>query len=961
MNLLGPVSATLESDLRTAARKHGVVVWLDLDAHYNAFVDRLIAARAGGELPYEVRAWRGSHLELLLALDGLAAGSEPTALLIHLPRFTEEDVRASPLLELYTAGVRYRKALDTLVGEAASGHVRPERIAAFRAQAGLTLEGADTWLATEIQSVSGGHAEGLRKRTPAALVDDLLAEGEVAAGLQHAESRSALWEHLASLVGLPQGWRDAILPGALERAADVAQVLASWALAVEYVHDLKRPPVSKLLQPATTLLAPLVGTCRAMAVHLRERHGSFYQRCADETEALLLDEIAAARAEDLGRVDTFRFEEDKVLKAALTRLQAGEWQAVVDWAATRVDTTQANRSCWLRDDPARLSAWQLAQGAARLGLAIAKAGPGIGRVSGLAEVLQCYVERGAAVDQAHRHLEQRRLALLYPQLPEFEDLRAALDGARRAWRAWADGWAREFNAVCRAQGFLPGAAEQQRTLFDDVVRPFAQEAGTTAYFMVDALRYEMGEELFRQLADTPASNVQLKVRLAELPTVTEVGMNVLAPVTQGGRLAPVLSNTDGRASVAGFACGEFRVFDPDTRKRAMHERVGGATCPLMSLDEAVNRDGASLRRAIAKARLVVVHSREIDQAGEQGVGPAVFDHVLQKLRAAWRLLREAGVRRFVFTSDHGFLLLDDHAAHAQAHGRKIDPHRRHVFSPVAADHPGEARVALADLGYEGASGFLMFPESTAVFDQGRRSTSFVHGGNSLQERAIPVLTLVHRSAAGSNTQQYLVRAQARDGVAGMHCLELQVDVAAQVGLDFGGASEVELGVRVPEAPDVKVELCQARGRARLQGGAVVATVGESVELFFRLLGNTDARVQVEIHHPGAVAEVEPCVPDARFAVDASRGFGSEVSPATAGKRDERRWLSEFEDAGVRQLFEHLALHGVVTEAEAAEMLGGARGVRRLATQFEEHARRAPFAVRIDVVAGVKRFVRLGES
>ena len=100
---------------------------------------------------------------------------------------------------------------------------------------------------------------------------------------------------------------------------------------------------------------------------------------------------------------------------------------------------------------------------------------------------------------------------------------------------------------------------------------------------------------------------------------------------------------------------------------------------------------------------MVVHNREIDNAGEAGVGPAVFDDVMQKLRAAWHLLREAGVRRFVFTSDHGFLLLDESAAASsavQAHGRRIDPKRRHVFSPVAADHAGEVRVALGDLGYE---------------------------------------------------------------------------------------------------------------------------------------------------------------------------------------------------------------------------------------------------------------------
>ena len=40
---------------------------------------------------------------------------------------------------------------------------------------------------------------------------------------------------------------------------------------------------------------------------------------------------------------------------------------------------------------------------------------------------------------------------------------------------------------------------------------------------------------------------------------------------------------------------------------------------------------------------------------------------------------------------------------------------------MAADHAGEVRVALADLRYEGTGTSVIFPESTAVFDTGRRA------------------------------------------------------------------------------------------------------------------------------------------------------------------------------------------------------------------------------------------------
>jgi hypothetical protein len=955
----GPVSASLEADLRSWARRQGIVVWLDQAGHYTGFVDRLQALSDAGVLPYQVRAFRGSHLALMMALDGVAAGTEKVRLVIHLPGFTEETVRQTPSFEFYAAGVRYRKALDTLVTEAAAGRVRPDLIASFKAQPEMTLEGADAWLSALLDDTEGGVAAQLRAMTTAAVFDDLLTGGFVAQRVGQLDDEDALWERLSVRLGLPGSWRDTTLPPSRPRAEDVAFAAASWALCVEYVHDLKRAPVSAHLAHAPDLPRPVIDNCRTVATHLRERHSGFYQRTADETEALLADEVDATRAEDLGKTDTFRFEEDKVLKAALAALDRAEYDLAAEWADLRLDLRRARPSFWLRDDPTRQSAWQLVRDMARLGQASVRAGErlGVGTSGGLEAAVNAYVERGAAVDQAHRHLEQRRTALLYPQLPEFETLRARLDGMRRVWRAWADAWACEFNALCRSEGFLAGTSLQQRTLFNEVVKPLTQEAGTTAYFVIDALRFEMGEELYRQLVDTPATTVLLKPRLAELPTVTEVGMNLLAPVERAGRLHVTMASDTG--GFQGFQTGEFRVSDPATRRRAMHDRVGGGTCPWLTLDEVVSRNSSSLKRSVAQARLVVVHSQEIDSAGEKGVGPAVFDHVMQKLRAAWRLLRDAGVRHFVFTSDHGFLLLDDSAASAQTHGRRVDPKRRHVFSSVAADHTGEVRVALADLRYEGVEGHVMFPETTAVFDTGRRPMSFVHGGNSLQERVIPVLTAVHRTAAGGSSMQYGITAEPSEGVAGMHCIEARVEVLDQRSLDFGGSKDIELALRVPDAEGVQVELCQTRGKARIEGGSVVATVGERFELFFRLSGAVDARAPVEIHHPSAVADVVPCVPDARFAVTATRN--PLPAPAVGVRAASAGWLEQLPESGVRQVFEHLAAHGTVTENEAAAMLGGPRGLRRFALHFEAYAQKAPFGVRIDVVAGVKRYVREGSG
>ena len=110
----------------------------------------------------------------------MTGGIDTPRLLIHLPGFTEETVHASPLLELYAAGVRYRKALPTLVTEAAAGRVRPEQIAAFLEQGELTLDAADAWLAAILDDREGGLSAQLRAMSLPAVIDDLLTGGFVA-------------------------------------------------------------------------------------------------------------------------------------------------------------------------------------------------------------------------------------------------------------------------------------------------------------------------------------------------------------------------------------------------------------------------------------------------------------------------------------------------------------------------------------------------------------------------------------------------------------------------------------------------------------------------------------------------------------------------------------------------------------------------------------------------------------
>lgn len=256
---------------------------------------------------------------------------------------------------------------------------------------------------------------------------------------------------------------------------------------------------------------------------------------------------------------------------------------------------------------------------------------------------------------------------------------------------------------------------------------------------------------------------------------------------------------------------------------------------------------------------------------------------------------------------------------------------------------------------------------------------------------IPVITLEHRAGAGGSQTRYRVTVEPRGGVTDMHCLKIRLEPDDQATLIYVGPSELELSLRVPEAPEVTVELRSVRGGARLAGGAIVAPLNSDFELFFHLSGPTDARVLVEVYHPTAVADVFPCVAPDRYAVlavnrapppssepppppqgptneptSAPTAVTGSTAPAPADalapkSTPEPEWLRALPEGGVRRVFAHLGEHGSLSESDVAALLGAPRHLRSFALKFKEYAAKAPFDVRVDTVDNLRIYVREGTS
>jgi len=327
---------------------------------------------------------------------------------------------------------------------------------------------------------------------------------------------------------------------------------------------------------------------------------------------------------------------------------------------------------------------------------------------------------------------QRRLEAWVAKMDEEPDAEQALAVVRHEHehllRAMADGFAK---ALAQSHWTVPATLHQTR-IYPEVVKAMG---GRVAYFFVDAMRFEMGVELARQIEG--AKDLTVRAAVAALPSITPVGMAALLPgasasfdvVEAKGKLAARVEGTD----MPGLA----------DRLKLLKVKVPDVV--EMTLGKLLGSSPAKVGKNIGKASLVVVRSQEIDFVGEMDgdlLARQVMDTVIGNLARAVRKLAAAGTENFVITADHGHqfsIRKDDDMKTDNPGGDTLDLHRRCWIGHGGTTPAGTVRVSGAELGYHTDLDFV-FPTGLGVFKAGG-GLSFHHGGVSLQELAIPVISL----------------------------------------------------------------------------------------------------------------------------------------------------------------------------------------------------------------------------
>jgi hypothetical protein len=248
-------------------------------------------------------------------------------------------------------------------------------------------------------------------------------------------------------------------------------------------------------------------------------------------------------------------------------------------------------------------------------------------------------------------------------------------------------------------------------------------------------------------------------------------------------------------------------------------------------------------------------------------------------------------------------------------------------------------------------------EDTAVFATGTPGATFVHGGNSLQERVVPVLR-VGRKREMVDFAAYLIEAQAMPDVPGMSRVQVRVRASGQSILPFGTLAPLALTMVVPGRPELRVVI-KGANQAAAKGDRLEVAVGENwAEVFFSVEGPADGRVGIAVMAPDAGATIPPCRVEGLFAVtySATGAPSTPIIPPAATTN----WKAAIQDEGMRKVFAHIEKHGSVGETELSQILGGSRAVRKFAVTYEGFLKFVPFRVRIDAGADEKRYVKEGD-
>ena len=285
----------------------------------------------------------------------------------------------------------------------------------------------------------------------------------------------------------------------------------------------------------------------------------------------------------------------------------------------------------------------------------------------------------------------------------------------------------------------------QTNFFGGYVLPILSGKDREKVFVIisDALRYEVAAELTEILPKELRGKVTLEPLFGVLPSVTKLGMAALLPGNKL-ELQPGESDVlrDGLSTQGTVA------------RQKVLEQNSSVEATILNAQDLLAMNTEQGRAAISASRLIYIYHNTIDAIGDKAASEhqvlaACSQAISELLRLVKKICNSINGTRVLITSDHGFLYqrrpITETDKRPLPKGEGIlETNRRYVLGRnLELEDSGTKAFRLP---YDTGGTLALVPRGSLRFAIQGAGCQYVHGGASLQEICIPVISYHHQRA-----------------------------------------------------------------------------------------------------------------------------------------------------------------------------------------------------------------------
>lgn len=278
------------------------------------------------------------------------------------------------------------------------------------------------------------------------------------------------------------------------------------------------------------------------------------------------------------------------------------------------------------------------------------------------------------------------------------------------------------------------ALPQQRNFYDRYIRNAKER---TVVIISDAMRYEVGRELFQRMQDDPKCTAKMEMMLSVLPSYTQLGMAALLPHKS------LTFDDQYKVLVDDMSCDSLAA-----RQQILQKYSTNSVC--VQFDELKNMKATNLRSFFTGKDCVYIYHNQIDARGDKAITEdEVFVACEEAITEIMDLIRKvsnsANTYHFIVTADHGFIYKREKITESDKicgiMGKESFNSRRFVVANAPVVDDGVQSVPLSRVFGNDDNRIVSFPVSSNVFKVTGGGQNYVHGGSSPQEMLLPLIDI----------------------------------------------------------------------------------------------------------------------------------------------------------------------------------------------------------------------------